>query len=60
MWACARLGLRDAHFFEHAAAAAPEWLPDAVAPVLSQAAWSFAKMRYKNTQFMEDIMQQGR
>jgi hypothetical protein len=50
MWACAKLGVVDAAFFDAVAAAAPSWMPAAGAAEVKQLVWSCSVLQFKHEQ----------
>uniref|UniRef100_A0A383VYP9 Uncharacterized protein n=1 Tax=Tetradesmus obliquus TaxID=3088 RepID=A0A383VYP9_TETOB len=57
LWACGRLGLREASFVNRAAAAAPVWLRDTNRADVVQIATACRLLQYSENQLMEQVVQ---
>eukprot|EP00878_Enallax_costatus_P011098 GHUV01011591.1.p1 GENE.GHUV01011591.1~~GHUV01011591.1.p1 ORF type:complete len:406 (+),score=121.09 GHUV01011591.1:644-1861(+) len=59
-WGCSKIGVKQVSFLQSAAAGASNWLPSATAPNINKIAWACAKLRFRDQQFLEALMHQGK
>jgi hypothetical protein len=57
MWACAKLGVCPAEFFEAAALATSSWVPHTIAAHMHQVARACRELDFRNTQLMAAVVQ---
>jgi hypothetical protein len=59
MWACGRLGVRDAAFLDRAAAAERAWLPKAIEVEVKQVGYACRVLQIKDDKFMAGLVKRS-